>query len=313
MARATLVQTDAGWQPDSLLPGFEARTLPFPPDYDGEVVATLVRRPLPRAPNGPVLYVHGFIDYFFQHDMAERFAQEGYAFYALDLRKHGRSLRPHQHPNFCKSIKEYYADISRALLVIDEPTVLIGHSTGGLVCSLYAHEGERRRQIAALWLNSPFFDFRLSVARRILLAIGASLGRLFPFLSDPKAVSPEYPKSLHKDYSGEWGFDLRLKPIEGFPAYYGWLAAIRAAQAQARAGLAIDCPVLVMHSDGTDIVLDWRHIERGSRKLGKDVTVLSFPGGLHDLTLSKLEVRETVFEALFAWLEDVRKAKVRKK
>ena len=72
-----------------------------------------MRLPGGEAPRGAVLYVHGFSDYFFQRHMAERFALEGYAFYALDLRKHGRSLRPHQHPNFCKSVAEYYADITR--------------------------------------------------------------------------------------------------------------------------------------------------------------------------------------------------------
>src|SRR5678816_2579329 len=102
------------WQPDRLLPGFEALELPFPDDYDGAVAATLVRLPGGEAPRGAVLYVHGFADYFFQRHMAERFAAEGYAFYALDLRKHGRSLRPHQHPNFCRSVTEYYAELTTA-------------------------------------------------------------------------------------------------------------------------------------------------------------------------------------------------------
>src|SRR5690349_12856484 len=144
------------WQPDSLLPGFEALELELPPDYDGPVVATLVRLPAGDAPKGPVLYVHGFSDYFFQRHMAERFALEGYAFHALDLRKHGRSIRPGQHPNFCKSVSEYYADISAAIDAIGAPVLLAGHSTGGLICSLYAHEGERRGEVQALWLNSPF-------------------------------------------------------------------------------------------------------------------------------------------------------------
>src|ERR1051325_10378971 len=94
------------WQPDRLLPGFEALELSFPDDYDGPVAATLVRlegsRMSANGPNGAVLYVHGFNDYFFQRHMAERFALEGYAFHALDLRKHGRSLPPPQPPNFCK-------------------------------------------------------------------------------------------------------------------------------------------------------------------------------------------------------------------
>src|SRR5712671_7153886 len=103
------------WRPDRLLPGFEALELEFPDDYDGPVVATLVRLPTVNAPRGAVLYVHGFSDYFFQRHMAERFAAEGYAFYALDLRKYGRSLLPQQHPCFCKDISEYHDDLTRAL------------------------------------------------------------------------------------------------------------------------------------------------------------------------------------------------------
>lgn len=291
------------WRPDTLLPGFEVQDLPFPDDYDGPVVATLVRLPVASARNGPVLYIHGFIDYFFQRHMAERFAREGYAFYALDLRKHGRSLRPHQHPNFCKSINEYYADITRALLILGEPTVLAGHSTGGLISSLYAHEGERRRQVKALWLNSPFFNFNLPLRRRIILALASRVGRVWPFLNNPRAVTSRYPKSLHKDYVGEWDFDLRLKPLHGFPLYCGWARTIRQAQARVRGGLALTCPVLSMHSDEADIVLNWRDIARWSPGLGTDVTTLAFPGGLHDLVLSKEEVREAVFDALFAWLQ----------
>ena len=64
----------SAWQPDRLLPGFEALELRFPDDYDGAVVATLVRLPVGDAPAGAVLYVHGFSDYFFQRHMAERFA-----------------------------------------------------------------------------------------------------------------------------------------------------------------------------------------------------------------------------------------------
>ena len=102
------------WQPDALLPGFEQRRFEFPPDYDGPVVATLVRLPGPQCATA-VLYVHGFVDYFFQAHMARRFAAEGYAFYALDLRKHGRSLRPGQHACYCSDLSEYYAELTRAI------------------------------------------------------------------------------------------------------------------------------------------------------------------------------------------------------
>jgi alpha-beta hydrolase superfamily lysophospholipase len=289
------------WRPDAQLPGFEALELPAPDDYDGRVVATLVRLPVPEARRGAVLYVHGFIDYFFQAHMARRFAAEGYAFYALDLRKHGRSLLPRQHPCFCKDLSEYYDDITRAITEIGADVLLAGHSTGGLICSLYKHEGGRRDQVKALWLNSPFFDWRSQGSARRKLHIASFLGRFFPFSNDPKAVLPAYVRSLHKNWDGEWDFDLALKPLYGFPAYFGWVRAIFAGHAKVHAGLSLDCPVLSMYSDEADVVLDWKQVSRWSRTLGLDVTALQFPGGLHDLVLSRAEIRESVFHQLFAW------------
>ena len=290
------------WQPDRLLPGYESLDLPAPDDYDGRVVATLVRLPVPEAPRGAVLYVHGFIDYFFQRHMAERFAAEGYAFHALDLRKHGRSLLPHQHPCFCKDISEYYPDITHALAEIDGDVLLAGHSTGGLICSLYAHEGESRSRVRALWLNSPFFDWRGRPAMQRQLRIAAFLGRFFPFSYNPKAVLPAYVRSLHRNWDGEWDFDLALKPLMGFPACFGWVRAIFPAHAKVHAGLNLGIPVLSMHSDEADIVLSWKQVSRWSRTLGGNVTVQQFPGGLHDLVLSRAEIRDSVFSQLFAWL-----------
>ncbi|HVP08281.1 MAG TPA: alpha/beta hydrolase [Burkholderiales bacterium] len=289
------------WQPDRLLPGFEALELPAPDDYDGRVVATLVRLPAGDASRGAVLYVHGFIDYFFQRHMAERFAAEGYAFYALDLRKHGRSLLPHQHPCFCKDLAEYFDDLTRALEVIGGPVLLAGHSTGGLVCSLYCHQGQLRDRVRMLWLNSPFLDWRESHKGR--LRVAQMLGWFWPFLHDPNAVLPEYVHSLHRGWGGEWEFDLALKPERGFPAYFGWVRAIFEAHAKVHAGLKLGIPVLSMHSDEADIVLAWKSIARWSRTLGPEVTVLSFPGALHDLVLSRREIRDGVFSQLFSWAE----------
>jgi len=287
------------WQPDRLLPGFESLELPAADDYDGRVVATLVRLPAADAPHGAVLYVHGFIDYFFQRHMAERFAAEGYAFYALDLRKHGRSLLPHQHPCFCKDIAEYHEDLTRALEEIGSDVLLAGHSTGGLVCSLYCFEGKLKNNVRALWLNSAFFDIKDAHKGRLRMA--QLLGWFSPFMNDPRAVPPAYVRSLHRDWDGEWEFDLALKPLMGFPVYFGWVRAIFAAHAKVHMGLKLDVPVLSMHSDEADIILDWKQVASWSRTLGSKVSVLSFPGGLHDLVLSRREIRDSVFSQLFAW------------
>ena len=65
-----------------------------------------------------MLYVHGFVDYFFQTHLAEFFTARGYDFYALDLRKYGRSLLDHQTPNFCRDMSEYFPEIDAAVRII---------------------------------------------------------------------------------------------------------------------------------------------------------------------------------------------------
>jgi alpha-beta hydrolase superfamily lysophospholipase len=131
------------------------------------------------------------------------------------------------------------------------------------------------------------------------LRLAAALGRFFPFINDPDYFDPAYTLGLLAD----WEFDVRLKPVKGFPLYYGWLGAINDAHAKAHRGLAITCPVLSMHSDEADVVLDWRHIARWSRSLGPGVRVLAFPGAPHDLILARSEIREEIFRQLFAWAE----------
>ena len=151
----------------------------------------------------------------------------------------------------------------------------------------------------ALWLNSAFFDWRMPDWRRPQMHLAAALGRLFPFANRPEPLPPNYTQALLE----EWEFDTRLKPLRGFPLYYGWIGAISDAHARVHRGLALGCPVLSMHSDAADIVLDWRAIARWSRNLGAEVAVLSFPGGWHDLVLSPRAIREEVFRQLFAWAE----------
>ena len=181
--------------------------------------------------------------------------------------------------------------------MIGEPVLLAGHSTGGLICSLYAHDGPHREQVRALWLNSPFFDWNMPDWRRAQLHMAAALGRFFPFLNDQKALLPDYAQALLEQ---GWEFDTTLKPVAGFPVYYGWLGAIADAHAKVHAGLDLRCPVLAMHSDEADIVLDWRHIARWSRTLGPDITVLALPGAMHDVSpLAPRDPRRDVQAALF--------------
>lgn len=311
------------WSPDVVLSDFEAATLRFPDDYDGPVYATLIRRRASQPTQQAVLYVHGWTDYFFQVHLADEFNARGYNFYALDLRKYGRSLRDAQHPNFCRDVSEYFAEISTALRIITEQddynwVVLNAHSTGGLISSLYADHGVERHRIQALVLNSPFFDFNLDRRERTMVRVLASLAAIFPFAKLPPNPNRPVPyiQSIHADHRGEWSFDLRWRPLHGSPVYAGWLRAIFLAHQQLRQGLTIPCPVLVLHASASvreaewhagfqsaDSVLNVDHIREGSRYLGPNVIVREVRDGLHDLILSRPDVRAQVFEMMFRWLD----------
>ena len=74
------------------------------PDGEGTIDATLVRRTPPSHVEAAVIYVHGFSDYFFQTELADFFTERGFAFYALDLRKCGRSRRDGQTGHFVSDL-----------------------------------------------------------------------------------------------------------------------------------------------------------------------------------------------------------------
>jgi alpha-beta hydrolase superfamily lysophospholipase len=156
---------------DVLGADYEAIRLTLDDDAEGEVVATLVRRPCPGSRKA-VLYVHGFVDYFFQTHLADFYVEHGYSFYALDLRKYGRSLLDHQTPNFAHAMSDYFPEIDEAVRLIreDNDTLLVnGHSTGGLVTALWADRVRGQGLVDGLFLNSPFLELNVPAgARRTL-------------------------------------------------------------------------------------------------------------------------------------------------
>ena len=156
----------ADWQPDVLGEGYDQQVLELgdDPDGQGQIVGTLVRREAPAEPTGAVLYVHGFTDYFFQTALADFFTERGFAFFALDLRKCGRSRRPGQQPHYVSDLAYYDAELSRALAAIrhetgDAPVLLAGHSTGGLVLPLWLDRlnagNGGATALSAAWCSTP--------------------------------------------------------------------------------------------------------------------------------------------------------------
>lgn len=272
-----------------------------------------------------VLYLHGWSDYFFQAELAEFWAGLGARFYALDLRKYGRSLRPGQTPGYTTSLEVYDEDIRAALTVMGYPAdgspehprrlILVGHSTGGLTASLWAsrHPG----LATALVLNSPWLELQVGTLGRQLIAPAVfACSQLDPLGAHPTVDLGFYTRAQEEigsapaaAYPAEW------RPAQGFPTHPAWLAAVTAGQEQVSRGIDVHCPALVMTSTASTVPLTWRpemtrtdsvlnvdNIAHASTHIGTDVTLRRIDGGIHDLFLSSPEPRQAAYAALEHWL-----------
>ena len=298
---------------------YHVETIELPDDDEGAVVASLVTRRGDQTTTKAVLHLHGFADYFFQTHVADYWVERGYDFYAIDLRKYGRSLRDHQTPNFVTDLAHYYPEIDEAYRRIVERdghrhVVLSAHSTGGLVMPLWLND--RQWPVAGVVLNSPWLDLQGSMLLRTAATKAIDqIGLRRPYLAIPHDVSGFYARSLHRDHDGEWDFDLAWKPLQSWPVLAGWLRAVRRGHARAHRGLAISAPVLVLTSGAsshpkeygelctsTDIVLDVELIRKWAHKVADHVTLVRVQGAIHDVTMSRAPVRAKVFDELDRWL-----------
>lgn len=312
-ADATLAEVDVLGRP------YYAETFALPDDEEGEVVATLVRRSAETPTTRAVLHLHGFCDYFFQTPAADYWVSRGYDFYALDLRKYGRSLRPHQTPNFVTDLVDHFAEVDEAMRRIGardghHHVIVSGHSTGGLIAALWADV--RKADLAGMVLNSPWLDLQASFLMRTAGTRAIDqIGARRPYLVVPRTVSGLYAQSLHREHRGEWDFNLDWKPLNSWPVYAGWLRAVRRGHAAVHRGVEVGVPVLVLTSqasafpktwdetvDRHDIVLDVEQTRKWAHKLGSHVTLAKIPGALHDVTLSREPVRDHAFDQVDRWL-----------
>lgn len=311
------------WFPDSLGNGYEYRTIFHPDDYSGPVVSTDIRL-LPeksKRTDMGVLYIHGFNDYFFQKELGTEFVGHGYSFYAVDLRKYGRSLRPGQKIAQARNLNEYFSDIDSALNNMHrqglKKIVLMGHSTGGLIASYYleASKSIQKSYVNLLILNSPFLDWNLGHMES-LIGLISSAGAIFPNIAISTGSGDAYSSSLLKGRHGEWEYNTSWKRSEGLKMDLGWIRAITKAQQYVQVHpYAIKIPILLMYSSKSyrksdwspdasvaDAVLDVEDIRKYGARLGHNVTMLKVNGGLHDLILSPPNVRYPLYRHMFDWL-----------
>lgn len=330
------------WGPDKLGPDYEATTidLGLDPDGEGEVVTTLVHyaphptdqesRETASASRPALVWLHGMTDYFFQTHVAEHFAAQGYDFYAVDLRKCGRSRRSGQSWHYVSDLGFYYVDLNAALDAIpNKEVVFIAHSTAGLIAPLWMDQlrqtdQERYKRIKGLILNSPWLDmmgvpeFVLTPLKPLLYA----LGRIAPKTPLPGGNLTAYGESVHRDFYGEWDFNLRFKPLAGHRKYIGWIAAVFHGFDAIHSGrVDAGVPILTLQSTRTqlgqpysdsvnhaDVIIDVTQTRRWAKELSIHYTLHPIKGARHDVFLSLPHPLQEAFSACDRWLPTVLEA-----
>lgn len=334
------------WSADVLGKNFEARAIALPPDDEGEVLATAVRYlPSIHSSRGrkvksrfAAISLHGRNDYFFNAEAAENFKDLGAAFYALDLRKYGRSLRPWQTIGYTDDLAIYDEEIDLMLKLVRQahpglPVVLIGHSTGGLIGTLWAwrHPG----QLAGLILNSAWLELQsLTAMRPTLHKVVGRLAQIQPratIIGISKVDT--YYRSIRRGWQDSgfpipghfgseddpaltgWHIFPEWKQPHSYPAPAAWMAAILDGHDLVEHSVHLDTPVLSMASTSSviedawspsvfnsDIVLDVDLLTARAARLSNEVTIARFPGK-HDLLLSDPPVRKNIFKTIARWLD----------
>ncbi len=316
-----MTTTTAAIRPDVLGEPWVSHILPLTPSRraPGADYAVLVhqREAATRGHHRAVLSLPGFVDYFFHTHHAQAWLDAGVEFYALDQRAQGRASLGLPEIEDIRDLTVREEDIRIALGVLRDHghrhITLLGHSTGGLQAAVYASHPDAG--IDALALNSPWF--RLNRPAWVTVTGIAAVRALAPVAPrmTVSMLGADYPRFLHRSYGGEWDFHTGWKVLEPFPARAGFLNSVLDLQRRVARGLDIRVPVLVAISARgghptkptptdlatTDVVLNPDHARTLAPRLGRDVELREFEGGVHDLTLSPCPVRERYAEAVVSW------------
>lgn len=143
-------------------------------------------------PRAVVLLLHGIAEHSGRYEhVGRRLADHGFDVVAIDHRGYGRSGGRRGHVDRWSDFLDDVEDQMAQIRQLDLPTVLIGHSMGGLIASRYVLDG--RPQPDVLVLSAPALGAEIPLHLRIAAPL---VSRLAPSLV---IKEPGDPSMLSKD------------------------------------------------------------------------------------------------------------------
>jgi len=268
------------------------------------------------------IWIHGYNDYYFHFHVGEELLKNGYDVYAITFRNFGKIAKDRRYIHYVKSWDSYFKDINNSLEWImknkkHKKFVLYGHSTGGLISTIYMNEGKYKNIFHGLILNSPFFDFYGSDTKEFIIKyIYYYIAFIFPtFIASSgsnKISKVPFYKNILKRYYFNQNYKLTY-PSHIFVSYLQ-----NAAYHQNRIQnnkINISKPILVLHSekstrwpecnDNTDCILDINEIKKYSRLIGNNVKLKSLNGATHDVLLSKNNITKKGIQYIIKFIKNL--------
>jgi len=250
----------------------------------------------PGKPKAILALAHGIGEHSGRYaHVADYFARMNYAFWACDLRGHGKSGGKRGHVD---SFDDYLADVDRLIRIAKErtpatKTFLIGHSLGGLIGPLYAvkYSGE----VAGLILSGTAVRDKVKVSPVKVFLVRA-LSPVIPTFTartglDPNLISrdPEVVRKYVQD------------PMVHAVVTARWYTEYRQAQEKTmRVANKLTLPCLILQS-GADGIVDASMTAEFFKKIASSDKTLKVYDGFYHEVLNE-PGKESVFGDIDTWL-----------
>lgn len=244
-----------------------------------------------------VLLAHGYAEHAGRYGhVAKRLTDAGYAVYAIDHWGHGQS---DGEGGFVPRFAVFTDGMVELLTLVqinhgDTPRLLLGHSMGGLIATLFLIE--RQQAFAAAALSGPAI-VPAAPPSRFTVWISRFLSRFFPRLGvlsldaggvsrDPAVVAAYLADPLV--YNGKIGARLGKE----------FMDAMAAAQAGAS---AITLPILIQHGEADSLAAPAGSQYLFDHVASADKTLKIYPGLFHEI-YNEPE-RAAVLDDLIGWFD----------
>ena len=246
------------------------------------------------------IYIPGNNDYFHVQTMAQNLKRKGYNFYAISFPNFGfASDAKDTHFSSFNSIPFLfqYIDVILSHYKIKKIDILFGHSTGGLIATMYAEYKNKKNQfIERLVLSSPFFDWysepnakSFMKKEEFLEQVITPLGLIIPLVNVKTAIGT--PNLTTCQEFNEINFNPKYKSLINTHTYPEWIRAVTIAHERIQKGTVnVKCTVDIFHSDKSvywtyaddaDNTLDVDDIKKYGKLISSDVRLHEIPNSIH--------------------------------